>query len=128
MKNLRLLSPLLLLSAILLLCGCGVKKKQLLSTISKGMPKYEIKKKMGKPVETSTTINLYGQETEVWKYRLATVDENQRGKRITVTVVSAIFFWPGLFALPFMDSKYDYDNYFVEFQNNHVRRWGKSVD
>lgn len=124
MKN----SKLLLLSAVLLLAGCGVQKKQLLSTISKGMHKHEIKKKMGKPTETSKTKNAYGQEIEAWEYELATVDENQRSKRTTVTVVSVIFFWPGLFVLPFMDPKYSYDNYVVEFQNNHVIRWGKSAD
>ncbi len=125
MKNSKLL---LLLSAVLLLGGCGVKKKQLLSTISKGMHKHDIKLKMGEPTETSKTKNAYGQEVEIWEYKLATVDENQRSKRTTVTVISTIFFWPGLFALPFMDPKYSYDNYFVEFQNNHVLRWGKSAD
>lgn len=124
-KNSKIL---LLLSAILLLSGCGVKKKQLLSSISKGMHKHEIKRKIGKPTETSATKNAYGQEIEIWEYELATVDESQRSKRTALTVISVIFFWPGLFALPFMDPKYSYDNYFVEFQNNHVLRWGKSAD
>lgn len=125
MKNSKLL---LLLSAVLLLSGCGVKKKQLLSTISKGMQKHEIKQKMGKPAETSTTKNAYGQEIEVWEYELATVNEAQRSKRATLIVISVLCCFPALFALLFMDSKYNYDNYFVEFQNNHVQRWGRSAD
>ena len=125
MKNTKLF---LLLAAIVVLAGCGVQKKQLLNSVSKGMHKHDIKLKMGAPIETSKTTNKSGQEVEVWEYRLATVDENQRAKRNTVTVVSSIFFWPGLFALPFMEPKYSYDNYYVEFQNNHVSRWGKSCD
>ena len=127
MKNSKLLVS-LLLSLVLLLPCCGVKKKQLLSSVSKGMSKHEIEMKMGKPTETSRIKNEDGAETEIWDYRLATVDENQRGKRITVTVLSTIFFWPGLFALPFMDPKYSYDDYSVEFKNGRVIRWGKSID
>ena len=125
MKNAKLL---VLLAAMAVLAGCGVKKKQLMNSISKGMHKHDIKLKMGEPTEVSRVTNSAGQEVDVWEYRLASLDENQRSRRVTVAVVSSIFFWPGLFALPCMDSQYSYDNYYVEFQNNHVLRWGKSCD
>jgi hypothetical protein len=125
MKNAKLL---VLFAAIIVLAGCGAKKKQLMNSISKGMHKHEIKLKMGEPAEVSRVKSSSGQEVDVWEYRLATVDENQKSKRVAVAVVSSIFFWPGLFALPCMDSQYSYDNYYVEFQNNHVCRWGKSCD
>ena len=125
MKNAKLL---VLLAAIVVLAGCGAKKVQLMNSISKGMHKHDIKLKMGEPAETSKIRNNSGQEVEVWEYRLATVNETQRSKRNTVTVVSSLFFWPGLFALAFMEPKHSYDNYFVEFQNNHVLRWGRSAD
>lgn len=124
-KNAKLL---VLIAAIALFAGCGPKKKQMMNSLSKGMHKYDIKLKMGEPSEIRTTKNSAGQEIDVWEYRLATVNENQRSKRITVAVLSSLFFWPGLLALPCMDSQYSYDNYYVEFKNNHVSRWGKSCD
>lgn len=119
----------LLLPALFVLAGCGVKQKSLLTKLSQGMSKDTVKMRIGKPDDIKCpTTNYKGDVIDIWEYSLATVDQNKKTKQTFVSILAGLFFWPIYLFIPFMDSPYDYDMYYLEFINSYLSRWGKSSE
>ena len=129
MKKQSLKLMIIIIPILFLLSGCGVRKKQLLSKISMGMHKEDVKLKIGKPDNIRCPfINKKNEVVDIWEYSLATVDANKEEKQLLVSIFGGIFFWPLLLAIPFMESPYDYEIYCLEFVNDFLFRWGRSSE
>ena|SRR6185436_7777211 len=119
-----------LVPLLVLLSGCGVRKKSLLCKLAPGMSKNMVKQKLGRPDEMSCPlIDDKGNIVEMWYYNLASVDENQQSRVLSATLGTwllcpPLVFLPGLC----MQSPYEYDCYFLEFVNNWLCRWGARAD
>lgn len=121
-----------IIPAIVILSGCGVRKKSLLLKLSSGMTKEEVKLKIGQPDEIRNPVTVSnGDVIDIWEYSLATVDENQESKRLGVAI-GCFCLCPllplGFIPLACMDSPYTYDTYFLKFVNELLSRWGRRSD
>ena len=116
-------------AAILLLSGCGVRKKSLLNKLYPRMNKEEVKSTIGKPDEIQCPIiDKKGNVIDIWKYNLATVDENIESRHLTFQLCGWLLFWP-LLCFPYAwESPYEYDAYFLKFVNNLLIKWGGRSD
>lgn len=115
---------------VMLLSGCGVRKKSLLCKLAPGMTKNTVIQKLGRPDEMSCPyIDDRGDLIEVWHYNLATVDKNQQSRLFYATFGTWLLCPPLVFVPRLcMESPYEYDFYFLEFVNNWLSRWGRSAD
>lgn len=119
----------LIIPILILVSGCGVRKKSLLLKLSKGMAQSEVKSKIGKPDEIlSSTTDLLGNTTDIWEYNLATVDVNKENRHITLQLCGWLLFWPLLCFPMTWESPYDYDSYLLKFVNNFLTKWGRATD
>ncbi len=116
--------------SVVLLSGCGVRKKSLLCKLAPGMTKNTVIQKLGRPDEMSFPyVDDRGDLIEVWHYNLATVDKNQQSRLFYATFGTWLLCPPLVFVPRLcMESPYEYDFYFLEFVNNWLSRWGRSAD
>lgn len=115
-----------LLLILSLLSGC-VRDRSLLSKLTVGMSKQQVKSKIGAPdVTHSPGINKKGELIDLWEYNLATHDKVKDSKLTAATIVAQAVF-PPLAAIPslVMDSPYSYHDYLLKFVNDALACWGK---
>lgn len=119
----------IILPALLILPGCGVRKKNLLLKLSPGMTKKAVEANLGKPDEVyCSTLSSNGDIIDTWVYNLATVDEVQENKRTMFQLGGWLLFWPLLCFPSAWQSPYTFDNYFLKFVNNFLSTWGRSFE
>ena len=115
---------------MLLLSGCGIRKKSLLLKLSPDMTKGDVELKMGKPEEIwCPKTNSKGDIIDIWVYRLGTLDDERWSRRFLVTL-GCFALCPPLAFIPAacMKSEWDFDLYFLKFVNNFLSQWGRLSD
>jgi hypothetical protein len=130
MKIKSLLIAIMIIPTLFMLAGCGVRKKNLLNSLSAGMSKKEVATKIGKPDSISSPIiDKKGNIIDIWEYSLATVNQNQKTKQLAATIVLALI-CPITAFIPVvcMDSPYCYSDYFLKFVNNLLFSWGEKSE
>jgi hypothetical protein len=128
--NVRSLSFIgLIMPAMLLLSGCGARKKRLLLKLSPEMTKHEVELKMGRPDAIHSPIyTRNGDVIDIWEYCLATVDEGKKGAKTALQCCGWLLFWPCLCFPQAWQSHYDFEIYFLKFVNNYLSQWGRRYE
>jgi len=112
-----------ILVSLVLLTGCTPQAK-CLQSISLGMQKKEIVKKIGNPRVTRGSIrNQYDQVIDVWEYRLALPSDDSAGEVIGKTATTIMTLGAG--AILFDEPQKDYWLYFLD---DELVQWGEAGD
>lgn len=119
----------LIIPGIILLPGCGPRRKSLLNKLSTGMSKDTVTSRMGQPDQIRCPLtDRKGNVIDIWEYNLATVDENKENRRVTLQLCGWLLFWPCLCFPAAWDTGYDYDTYLLKFVNHLLAQWGKESE
>jgi len=107
----------------LFLTGCTASTKQL-KKVSLDMTKEEIIKKIGEPTVVRGAIkNKFGQNIEVWEYKLA---KGKTGKQLGAELFCVV----GTLGLasPLLMSEGEIQNYWLYFYDDKLVQWGQAGD
>lgn len=112
-----------LLVFTIVLAGCSPSSTRM-QRISLGDNKEQVVKTLGNPrVVRGSIRNKYGQNIEVWEYRLALPSDDSPGEVVAKSVLTV--FTLGMGAVTFDNEQRDYWLYFLD---EELVKWGQAGD